>query len=54
MPRFVASIATLGLAVVLAASAPAAPCWRQPVTSVVADPFREPLCPYCAGNWGIE
>jgi len=56
MPRFVSSIATLGLAVVLAAPAPAAaaPCWRPPVTGVVADPFREPPCPYCAGNRGIE
>ena len=56
MSRLVSSITTLGLAVVLALSLPAAaaPCWRPPVTGVVSDPFREPPCPYCAGNRGIE
>ncbi|MFK7917060.1 MAG: murein hydrolase activator EnvC [Ilumatobacter sp.] len=32
----------------------ATPCWRQPTVGTVSDPFREPLCPYCAGNRGIE
>jgi murein DD-endopeptidase MepM/ murein hydrolase activator NlpD len=56
MSRFVLSIATLGLAVVLAlpAQAGAAPCWRPPVAGVVTDSFREPPCPYCAGNRGLE
>lgn len=35
-------------------SALAAPCWAPPVDGVVSDPFREPPCPYCAGNRGIE
>jgi murein DD-endopeptidase MepM/ murein hydrolase activator NlpD len=29
-------------------------CWRPPVSSPVADPFREPLCRWCPGNRGIE
>ena len=32
----------------------ASACWLPPVTGVVDDPFREPPCPYCAGNRGIE
>lgn len=32
----------------------AAPCWRPPVVAAVADPFRRPDCPYCAGNRGID
>ncbi len=35
-------------------AAAAAPCWVPPLTGVVTDPFREPSCPYCAGNRGIE
>ena len=35
-------------------SAGAAPCWRPPVTGQIADHFRAPPCPYCAGNRGIE
>lgn len=34
--------------------ADAAPCWLPPVSGPVIDPFRAPLCPYCAGNRGIE
>lgn len=30
------------------------PCWFPPVEAPVADPFREPPCPWCAGNRGIE
>jgi murein DD-endopeptidase MepM/ murein hydrolase activator NlpD len=32
----------------------AAPCWRPPVAAAVADPFRQPDCPWCPGNRGIE
>jgi murein DD-endopeptidase MepM/ murein hydrolase activator NlpD len=32
----------------------AAPCWSPPVTAIVVDPFREPACPWCPGNRGIE
>lgn len=35
-------------------AADAAPCWLPPVSGPVIDPFRAPLCPYCAGNRGIE
>ena len=28
-------------------------CWPPPVVGTVVDPFREPPCPYCAGNRGI-
>ncbi len=56
MSRRVSSLLTLALALVLVApdAAEAAPCWVPPVTGVVTDPFREPTCPYCAGNRGIE
>ncbi len=44
------------LAALLTANGPAeaAPCWRPPVTGRIADPFRAPACPYCAGNRGLE
>lgn len=32
----------------------AAPCWFPPVDGTVTDPFREPPCPWCAGNRGLE
>lgn len=32
----------------------AAPCWRPPVAGRVVDGFRQPPCPYCAGNRGME
>lgn len=35
-------------------AAAAAPCWQSPVDARVVDPFREPSCPYCAGNRGLE
>lgn len=40
--------------VVASQPAGAAPCWLAPVAGTVSDPFREPPCPYCAGNRGIE
>jgi murein DD-endopeptidase MepM/ murein hydrolase activator NlpD len=47
-----------GLAVSLLVATPesaaAAPCWRPPVVGAIIDHFREPSCPYCAGNRGIE
>lgn len=35
-----------------AAAAP--PCWHPPADAWVIDPFREPPCPWCAGNRGID
>jgi len=32
----------------------APPCWFPPVEGTVTDPFREPPCPWCPGNRGIE
>ncbi len=32
----------------------AEPCWAPPVEGVITDGFREPACPWCAGNRGIE
>jgi murein DD-endopeptidase MepM/ murein hydrolase activator NlpD len=29
-------------------------CWLPPVEATVVDPFREPPCPWCAGNRGLE
>lgn len=37
-----------------AGSVAAAPCWRPPVAAAIADPFRQPDCPWCPGNRGIE
>jgi murein DD-endopeptidase MepM/ murein hydrolase activator NlpD len=34
--------------------AAAGPCWRVPVVGTVTDPFRQPACPWCPGNRGIE
>lgn len=42
-----------GLATVTSAGA-APPCWFPPVDATVTDPFREPPCPWCAGNRGLE
>jgi len=35
-------------------TAAATPCWFPPVLASVSDPFREPPCPWCAGNRGLE
>ena len=32
----------------------AAPCWFPPVVGTVTDPYREPPCPWCAGNRGLD
>ena len=32
----------------------APPCWFPPVEGTVTDPFRQPPCPWCRGNRGIE
>ena len=37
-----------------ATAADAAPCWFPPVTGTVTDPYREPPCPWCAGNRGLD
>ena len=50
--------ASLALATVVAgasaSTAAGTPCWFPPVVASVSDPFREPPCPWCAGNRGIE
>ena len=60
--RSVTVAVTLAVTVVVTVSIPfvpgsaalAAPCWLPPVAGVVTDPFREPPCPWCAGNRGVE
>jgi murein DD-endopeptidase MepM/ murein hydrolase activator NlpD len=49
-------VAVLAAVIVLAPAPPAysAPCWYPPVVGVVSDPYREPPCPWCAGNRGID
>jgi len=49
-----ALIAAAALPLVISPPGLAAPCWSPPVAGVVVDPFREPPCPYCAGNRGLE
>ena len=51
-----AGLAVLAVVVDLAAArtTQAAPCWFPPVVGLVADPYREPPCPWCAGNRGID
>jgi len=49
----------LTVVVVISAIAPAQvararPCWEPPVDAAITDPFREPSCPWCPGNRGIE
>ncbi len=29
-------------------------CWSPPVTGPIVEPFRAPVCEYCAGHRGIE
>ena len=55
--RWSRSVLLAGLVLVLAVPADATSasrCWLPPVVGKVADPFRAPSCPYCAGNRGIE
>lgn len=53
--RHLVVIATSAMLPLIASNtAVAAPCWRPPVVGEVTDPFREPPCPYCAGNRGLE
>jgi len=54
---FVIAAALFALVLLQSESITAGPCWAPPVdarTAVVIDPFREPPCPWCAGNRGIE
>lgn len=44
----------LTVSVLLTDASSAASCWLPPVAGVVTDPFREPLCRWCAGNRGLE
>lgn len=41
-----------GLLLIVASLAPG--CYAPPIESPVVDGFREPSCPYCAGNRGLE
>ncbi|HSP28075.1 MAG TPA: peptidoglycan DD-metalloendopeptidase family protein, partial [Ilumatobacteraceae bacterium] len=52
----VAGLAVLAAVVDPTAARPAhaARCWFPPVVGVVADPYRQPPCPWCAGNRGID
>lgn len=53
--RLLAAVAALTLLAAAAAlPASAAPCWSPPVVAPVTDPFREPACPWCPGNRGLE
>lgn len=61
MPTMFRSLLTwLGLCVVVltvvapATSSAEAPCWKPPVEGWVIDPYREPPCPWCPGNRGID
>lgn len=51
---FVCWLAWWCVVVSVGSTAEAAPCWTPPVVGRVVDPFREPSCPYCAGNRGLE
>jgi murein DD-endopeptidase MepM/ murein hydrolase activator NlpD len=51
---FVAAVVFLAIVVGQGDPAASEPCWAPPVDGVVVDAFREPLCPWCAGNRGIE
>jgi murein DD-endopeptidase MepM/ murein hydrolase activator NlpD len=50
------AVPALCLVAALAVAAPAAAttCWAPPVDASVSDPYREPACPWCPGNRGIE
>ncbi len=52
--RFAAGLVTAATVIAPSVAAEAAPCWRPPVVGIVTDPFRQPACPYCAGNRGID
>ena len=53
-PAVVAVATCLVAALVPAAALAADPSWPPPVVAPVVDPFREPACPWCPGNRGIE
>ena len=55
-PRVVAlgAVLAVALAVVQPAGAAAAGCLRPPVAAPIADHFRDPPCPWCAGNRGLQ
>lgn len=47
-------VAIVSLTVAASPASAADTCWRPPVAGVVVDPFREPTCPWCPGNRGLE
>jgi len=47
-------IALILSAIPSTASASPPRCWHRPAEAWVVDPFREPPCPWCAGNRGID
>lgn len=52
--RFVVTTIAVMVSFVPSDATLAASCWRPPVAGRIIDPFREPSCPYCAGNRGLE
>jgi murein DD-endopeptidase MepM/ murein hydrolase activator NlpD len=44
----------VGLALLDGGVAAAPICWEPPVVAPILDPYREPACPWCPGNRGIE
>lgn len=63
VPTVLTAVLSVVLAVALVACAlvrpvraatPPVPCLLPPLRAPVVDPFREPSCPWCAGNRGLE
>lgn len=54
MIRRVCTTVFVSLSLFVPSQAAAAPCWAPPVEGRVIDEFRQPSCPFCAGNRGIE
>ena len=56
--RFLRLPAAVLVSCLLSGIAPTSPvfaaCWLPPVRAPIADPYRAPACPWCAGNRGIE
>jgi septal ring factor EnvC (AmiA/AmiB activator) len=55
LAQLVATVATLVAATAMSAPVhAAAECFWPPVDAPIVDHFRDPACPYCAGNRGLE
>lgn len=53
-PARIVAVVVATFATAVPGVAAAAPCWSPAVAGPVVDPYREPACPYCPGNRGIE